>query len=62
MTQHVLLAWIGKNDLRHATRTRTSASPGPIGQAVLSRQFSHLFFLSDHDPASEELFCTWLES
>jgi DNA-binding NtrC family response regulator len=62
MTKHVLLSWIGKNDLRHATSNRQSDSPGPIGQAVMARSFSHVYFLSDHDSQIESQFDTWIKS
>ena len=55
----VLVAWLGKTDLRAPTESE-SVGPGPIAQALASRDFHEAFLLSDYDDTLVQPYLKWL--
>ncbi|MDI3289757.1 sigma 54-interacting transcriptional regulator [Polyangium sp. 15x6] len=56
----VLLAWIGKTDIKAATGD-ASAGDSPIAQAVAARAFDHVVLLNNYRTEEAALFERWLE-
>jgi len=61
MPDGVLVAWIGKADLK-ASRGDGGVGQGPISQAVNARQFDAIHLLSDFDSGETGHFLKWLSS
>lgn len=57
----VLVAWIGKTDLRAPTESE-QVGVGPIAQAVEKRPFDEAFLLSDYDDKTVQPYLKWLRS
>jgi hypothetical protein len=57
--RNVLVAWLGKTDLRVPTE-RESVGQGPIAQALASRDFHEAFLLSDYDDTLVQPYLKWL--
>lgn len=55
----ILLAWIGKTDLRAASG-EPSAGDGPIAQAISKHEFDHIVLLNDYKPHEAKDFERWL--
>jgi len=55
----VLLAWIGKTDLRAADKD-SGIGLGPIAQALESRQFKNVFLLNNYPEDEVVLYISWL--
>ncbi len=60
MKSDVLLSWIGQHDL-NASESKPNAGKGPIGQAALNRNFSHIFLLSNYNDKSCKHYVKWLQ-
>ena len=61
MNPKVLIAWIGKTDLR-ASWGELGEGLGPIGQAVVKRAFTHVVLLSNYKTKEEKQFIDWLKT
>jgi len=59
MADAILVAWIGRADLR-AGRGEVSVGPGPICQAAQSHAYSSIHLLSDFDAGEAKSFVKWL--
>lgn len=59
--RNVLVAWIGKTDLRAPTETDT-VGLGPIAQAFDARTFDQAFLLSDYDERHVTPYLKWLRA
>ncbi len=59
MTNSILVAWIGRTDLKAAAGDK-SVGPGPIAQAVCSRSYAAIHLLSDFQPGDAKSFVKWL--
>ena len=57
----VLVAWIGKTDLRAPTES-DQVGFGPIAQALDARAFDEAFLLSDYDELTVAPYLRWLRS
>jgi hypothetical protein len=55
----VLIAWIGKTDLRAPTESE-AVGMGPIAQALTGRSFDEAFLLSDYDDKVVQPYVKWL--
>lgn len=55
----ILLAWIGKTDLRAASG-EPLAGDGPIAQALSKLNFDHIVLLNDYSPREAKDFERWL--
>ena len=60
MNVNVLISWIGNKDL-DAADSKPNAGIGPIGQAVHSYNFSHIFLLSNYGSNKTSKFIKWLK-
>lgn len=56
---NVLLAWIGRTDLRASTG-EPAAGKGPIAEALDSRAYDELVLLSDHGQEMSDRFRAWV--
>ncbi len=56
----VLLAWLGNTDLG-AAQGDVRAGDGPIGQALLAREFEHLVILNDQPADASADYVKWLK-
>ncbi len=61
MKNNVLFAWIGKNDLDACGR-ENGQNLGPIGEAVLHRNFNMIVLLSVFSEEEERRYIAWLSS
>jgi transcriptional regulator with PAS, ATPase and Fis domain len=59
MTNSVLVAWIGRTDLKAAAGDK-SVGPGPIAQAVCNRSYTSIHLLSDFQASDAKSFVKWL--
>ena len=57
----VLLAWIGLTDIR-ASEGIVEAGLGPVGQAVVTREFDSIILLSNLDKKQNLLYQKWLNA
>jgi sigma54-dependent transcription regulator len=57
--RNVLLAWIGKTDLRAPTETE-QVGLGPIAQALEARKFDEVYLLSDYGDRVDGHYLKWL--
>lgn len=60
MADKILIAWIGRTDLK-AGRGDAAVGPGPICQAAQVYSYSSIHLLSDFDPGEAKSFMKWLE-
>ncbi|MHC1698953.1 MAG: sigma-54 interaction domain-containing protein [Geobacteraceae bacterium] len=56
---NVLLAWIGRTDLRAADK-ESGTGLGPIAQALESRQFENVYLLNNYPEDEVDLYISWL--
>ena len=59
LMKNVLLAWIGKTDLR-ASEGDPKVGAGPIANALGSGQFDHIVLLNNYSEEAAEKFESWL--
>ena len=59
--QNLLLAWIGRTDLRAAEKD-SKVGLGPIAQALESRTFQHVYLLNNYPDDEVCIYVHWLES
>lgn len=59
MADKILVAWIGRTDLK-AGRGDAAVGPGPICQAAQVYSYSSIHLLSDFDPGEAKSFMKWL--
>jgi transcriptional regulator with PAS, ATPase and Fis domain len=57
--KNVLIAWIGRTDLRASTET-DFIGLGPIAQAIESRNFNHIFLLNNYAEPEAQTYSEWL--
>jgi transcriptional regulator with PAS, ATPase and Fis domain len=55
----ILIAWIGNTDLR-ASKGELENELGPICQAAVTRQYSHIALVSNYKKEDEKHFISWL--
>ncbi|MFO0726466.1 MAG: sigma-54 dependent transcriptional regulator [Myxococcota bacterium] len=60
LVRKVLVAWIGKTDLRAPTESEL-VGEGPIAQALAKRDFDGAFLLSDYDDRLVQPYIKWLK-
>lgn len=60
MADKILVAWIGRTDLK-AGRGDAAVGLGPICQAAQAYPYSSIHLLSDFDPGEAKSFLKWLE-
>lgn len=60
MADKILVAWIGRTDLK-AGRGDAAVGPGPICQAAQVYSYSSIHLLSDFDAGEAKSFMKWLE-
>jgi transcriptional regulator with PAS, ATPase and Fis domain len=61
MINTVLVAWIGRTDLKAASGD-SGVGLGPIAQAVLAHAYTGIHLLSDFPPGETKAFVKWLSS
>ncbi|MCA9631031.1 MAG: sigma 54-interacting transcriptional regulator [Myxococcales bacterium] len=59
--RRVLLAWVGKTDLRAPTES-DAVGVGPIAQAVDGREFDEVMLISDYDAKLVQPYLKWLRA
>jgi DNA-binding NtrC family response regulator len=59
--RRVLVAWLGKTDLRAPTEGE-QVGTGPIAQALDARSFDDVFLLSDYEPRLVTPYIEWLRA
>lgn len=58
--RRVLVTWIGHADLR-APEEKGVRGVGPIAQALMAREFDHVFLITDHEREAVRCYCRWLK-
>jgi transcriptional regulator with GAF, ATPase, and Fis domain len=61
LVRKVLVAWIGKTDLRAPTEVEL-VGLGPIAQALEARSFDEAFLLADYDAKAVQPYVQWLRA
>ncbi|MCA9632842.1 MAG: hypothetical protein KC766_34550, partial [Myxococcales bacterium] len=59
--RRVLLAWVGRTDLRAPTES-DAVGIGPIAQAVDGREFDEVLLISDYEAKLVQPYLKWLRT
>lgn len=59
--QNILIAWIGRTDLKAAEK-KSKVGLGPIAHALESRTFEHAYFLNNYPDDEVFIYVRWIES